>query len=99
MSSRPRFPPEIWGLTLHNLRERKGQDDLQYLWTEVRHVSKQFREEIEEIFRIEHLPKTWLHFDTGELIRFLFGCTHDLTVPYFHCMPPKQIVTMASFLA
>ena len=72
MSSRPHFPPEIWGLTLHNLRERKGQDDLQYLWTEVRHVSKQFREEIEEIFRIEHLPKTWLHFDTRELIRFLF---------------------------
>ena len=72
MSSRPYFPPEIWSLTLHNLRERKSQDELQYLWTEVRRVSKQFQEEIEEIFRTEHLPKTWLHFDTGESIRFLF---------------------------
>ncbi len=95
MSSHSHFPPEIWSLTLHNLRERKGQDDLQYLWTEVRHVSKQFREEIEEIFRIEHLPKTWLHFDTRELIRFLFQL---YTIPYFYCMPLKQIATMASFL-
>ena len=71
MSSRPCFPPEIWNLTLHNLRDRKSQADLQYLWTEVRHVSKQFQEEIEAIFRTEHLPKTWLHFDTSELIRFL----------------------------
>ena len=71
MSSCPSFPPEIWNLTLRNLRERKSQADLQYLWTEVRHVSKQFQQEIEEIFRTEHLPKTLLRFDTRELIRFL----------------------------
>lgn len=62
------FPPEIWGLTLQNFRQRKSQDELAYLWTTVRYVSRQFRNEIEEIFRTEHLPKTWLHIDTGERV-------------------------------
>lgn len=53
-------------LTTQNFRHRKSPEDLTYLWTNVRQVSRQFKQEIEELFRTEHLPKTWLHIDTGE---------------------------------
>ena len=67
MSSHLYFPPEIWSITLNNFREYQTQEELAYLWTTARHVSRQFKEEIEEIFRTEHLPKTWLHVDNCEL--------------------------------
>ena len=60
------FPPEVWSMTTENFRHRKSPDELTYLWTTVRHVSRQFKEEIEDIFRTEHLPKTWIHVDTGK---------------------------------
>ena len=60
------FPPELWSITIQNFRNHRSPEDLTYLWTTVRHVSKQFRHEIEEIFRAEHLPKTWLRIDSGE---------------------------------
>ena len=60
------FPPELWSMTTRNFRHRKSPDELTYLWTTVRRVSRQFKEEIEEIFRTEHLPKTWLHVDISE---------------------------------
>lgn len=59
---RPSFPPEVWSLTIPHLRHRKSPDDLTYLWSTVRHVNRLFQEKIEELFRTEHLPKTWLHF-------------------------------------
>lgn len=65
MSSAPYFPPEIWSLALQNLRDRKSQDELTYLWTTLRHVSRQFKEEIEEIFRTEHLPKVLLYLHSS----------------------------------
>ena len=71
MSFHLHFPPELWSLVIQNLRCRKSPEDLTYLWTTVRHVSRQFREEIDYLFLIEHLPKTWLHVDTCELFRFL----------------------------
>ena len=67
MPSNLYLPPEVWSLTLQEFCCRKTQDDLTYLWTTVRHVCKQFKVEIEDIFCSEHLPKTWLHFDGGEL--------------------------------
>ena len=66
MPSHLHFPPELWSITTQNFRHRKSPEDLTYLWTTVRQVSRQFKEEIEELFRTENLPKTWLHIDTGE---------------------------------
>lgn len=65
MSSHLRFPPELWSITTQNFRHRKSPDDLTYLWTAVRHVSRQFKAEIEDIFLTEHLPKTWLHVNVN----------------------------------
>ena len=65
------FPPELWSLTIQNFRHRKSPEDLTYLWTTVRQVSKQFRQEIEEIYRTEHLPRTWVYVGTGESSRKL----------------------------
>lgn len=61
MSTGPSFPPELWTIVLHNIRDLKSQDELTYLWTTVRQVCRQFKTEIEDIFRTEHLPKTFLH--------------------------------------
>lgn len=61
MSTGPSFPPGVWSITLHYLRDLKSQDELTYLWTTVRHVSRQCKTEVEDIFRTEHLPKTFLH--------------------------------------
>ena len=44
----------------------KPSQKLTYPWTTVRSVSQQLKKEIEDIFRTEHLSKTWLHLDTGE---------------------------------
>lgn len=71
MPSHLHFPAELWSLTIHHFRHRKSPADLTYLWTTVRQVSKQFRQEIEEIFRTKHLPRTWVHVDTGESSRAL----------------------------
>ena len=67
MPSHLRFPPEIWRNITQNFRCRKSPDELSYLWTTVRQVSKQFQEDVEDIFRSEHLPKTWLHIDNSEI--------------------------------
>ena len=77
-----RLPSEVWRITLHYLRDRKSQDELTYLWTTVRHVCRQFKEEMEEIFRMEHLPKTWLHFNISKLVGFHIGLDvmHDCVV-------------------
>lgn len=61
MSTGSVLPPEVWSLTLHNLRDLKSQDELAYLWTTLRHVCRQLKTEVEGIFRMEHLPKTLLH--------------------------------------
>ena len=37
------------------------------LWTTVRLVCKQFKDDVEDIFRTEHLPKTWLYLDNSEI--------------------------------
>ena len=66
MRSDIHLPPEVWHMTLAYLRERKSQEELAYLWLKARLVSRQFKQEIEEIFRTEHLPKTWLHFHQSE---------------------------------
>lgn len=54
------LPPEVWSLTLRNFRDLRSQNELVYLWTTVRHVCRQFKIEVEDIFRMEHLPKTFL---------------------------------------
>ena len=66
MSSHLYLPPEVWSITLENLRALQSQDELTYLWTVVRLVCRHFKEVVEEIFRTEHLPKTWLYVDTCE---------------------------------
>lgn len=57
-------------MTLRNLRERKTQEDLTYLWMTVRHVSTLFRDEIEKIFMEEHMAKTCLHTDSSKSSTF-----------------------------
>ena len=57
-----RLPAELWSKVLSNFKGEKGQTELAYLWTVIRLVSRWFKFEIENIFKTEHLPKTWLHF-------------------------------------
>lgn len=50
-------------MTLQYLREHKSQEDLTYVWINVRHVWKLLRGEIDEIFMEEDMEKTWLYAD------------------------------------
>ncbi|KAM0801618.1 hypothetical protein BDR22DRAFT_181620 [Usnea florida] len=67
MPSHLRFPPEILRNITENFRCRKSLDELSYLWTTVRLVSRQFKDDVEDIFRTEHLRKTWLYLDNSEI--------------------------------
>ena len=60
------LPSEMWDMIFDNLRSRKSQSELEYLWGTVRLVSSRFKDAIEKIFREEHLPKMWLHFGHGK---------------------------------
>ncbi len=60
--TKPVFPPEIWPPIFSNLRQH---DDLVHLWTDCRHVCRQFKDDIERVFRIKHLTKTTISFDCG----------------------------------
>lgn len=95
MPSRPSFPPEIWSITLGNLRERQSQEELTYLWTTARHVCRQFKEEIEEIFRTEHLPKTWLYIDNRESWHTYSSCPSALSKGYPIPLGGKPFVGLA----
>ncbi len=68
MSTGLALPPELWGLTLNHLCEWKSQDELTYLWTTLRHVCRQFKAVVEDVFRTQHLPRTFLHFKSGRSI-------------------------------
>lgn len=68
MSTGLALPPEVWGLTLDNFRESKSQDELIYLWTTLRHVCRQFKATVEELFKTQHLPRTFLHFKSSRSI-------------------------------
>lgn len=70
-TSRARFPPELWAMTINNMCDRKSQAELAYLWTTVRQVSKDFEREIEKLFLKEHLGKTWIHADCGRRFKDL----------------------------
>ena len=67
MPSHLRFPPEILRNITENFRCRRSPDELSYLWTAVRLVSKQFKDDVEDIFRTEHLRKTWLYLDNSKI--------------------------------
>ena len=67
MPSHLRFPPEILRYITENFRCRVSPDELSYLWTTVRLVSKQFKDDVEDIFRTEHLRKTWLYLGNSEI--------------------------------
>lgn len=58
MSPPVHCPAELWSMTLKHFRERKTEEDLTCLWLTVRHVSKNFRDEIEETFMEENIGKT-----------------------------------------
>ena len=60
------FPDETWMNVAGNLRDRKTQAELRYLWNSVRLVSRTFKESVEKIFEEEHLPKTWLHYNLSK---------------------------------
>lgn len=54
------FPPEIWPMVLSNFRK---YHDLVRLWTDCRNVFRQFKDDVERIFRIEYLITTTITFD------------------------------------
>ena len=81
MSTGPALPPEIWSLTLCYLCDLKCQDELTYLWTTVRHVCRQFKSEIENMFRTEHLPKTFLYVHKHAQAPNLIQDGDDMSVP------------------
>lgn len=66
----PFLPFEIWDTVLRATRvdfhDSRSQEDLTHLWTCVRLVSKQLKNEVEDIFKTQHLPRTVLHFITGQ---------------------------------
>lgn len=68
MSTGLALPPEIWGLTLDHFRELKSQDELIYLWTTLRHVCRQFKATLEDLFKAQHLPRTFLYFKPGKSV-------------------------------
>ncbi|MCJ1452414.1 hypothetical protein MMC28_002757 [Mycoblastus sanguinarius] len=84
MPSHLYLPPELWTMTPENLRSRKRDSELIYIWTCVRHVCKLFEAEIEEIFGTEHLQKTWLDFDAG------------LHYSYFDTLPRSTATVLAN---
>ena len=65
MSSNVYFPPEVWSMILENARHWKTRDELLHLWTGIRPLCRQFKEYVDDVFRAEHLPKTWLYLDTS----------------------------------
>lgn len=56
--SNPSIPPELWAQVIGYTRNH----DLAHVWTQLRHVSRTFRQEIERNFSKSHLPKTIIHF-------------------------------------
>ena len=58
-------------MTIDNMRDRKSQAELAYLWTSVRRVSKDFEREIEKLYHEEHLGRTWIHADCGKQFKAL----------------------------
>lgn len=80
MSPKPYFPSEVWTDVLRTFRDCTSQEDLTSLWTGVRPVCRLFKEEIEDIFRTEHLPKTWLHVNLGKCTAFLSLRDSGITV-------------------
>ena len=83
MPSRLRFPPEILTNITDNFRCRKSPDELSYLWTTVRLVSKQFKDDVEDIFQTEHLPKTWLYLDNSEIDNLYVKLFFDTIQPRY----------------
>lgn len=67
------FPPELLRMITKHFGERKPQAHLADLWINVGNVCKIFKEEVEEIFRKEHLQKTWLHLGNS-----ILPCSHWL---------------------
>jgi hypothetical protein len=60
------LPPEIWYMVFENLRSRKSQFELEYLWGTVHTVSLLFEDAIEKMYCEEHMSKMWLHFGHGK---------------------------------
>jgi len=59
----PVFPAEIWPIVFSHMQKHR---DLEHLWTECRHVSKEFKDEVERICASKHLPKTEVSFRLGK---------------------------------
>lgn len=53
------LPPEIWTMIVGDL-DGPSQDELAFLWMTVRNVSKSLRNEVERVFRKEHIGKAKL---------------------------------------
>lgn len=60
--TKPIFPVEVWSTVFSNF---KKDQDLVHLWTDCRHVCRQFRDDVERIFISKHLKKTTIDFDCG----------------------------------
>ncbi len=58
------LPPEVWSIIIGNL-DGPSQNELAFLWMTVRNVSKSIRNEVERVFRKEHIRKTKLICDCG----------------------------------
>ena len=69
-STEPVLPREIWQAVFSNFRKHQ---DLVHLWTDCRHVCRQFRDDVERVFSIKHLPKTSITFDCGWSVSILKG--------------------------
>lgn len=62
----PCLPLELWIGIIGCICQFITCDDLTYLWTECRNISKLFRQEVERVFVAKHLPKTRIQFNLGK---------------------------------
>ena len=61
----PSLPMEIVSAIIKCLSSSIHIDDQVFAWTQCRHLSRQVREEVEDVFSKVHLPKTSFELDTG----------------------------------
>lgn len=64
--SKPRLHIDLENMVLNTFKELCSPQDLTWLWVGGRHVSRNFRYEIERLFKIFFLPKTILRCDMGK---------------------------------
>ncbi len=52
----PIFPEEVWSRVFNNVQALDNLGDMVWLWMDARHVSRLFKDLIENLFKLKYLP-------------------------------------------